>query len=458
MINDSGLSFDDHEATMVSVVDEYNYTTSDYANGNEYNDTVAERNENDQTYSDYNHVYDDEYYLNLYDFEIITLGRVRPIIVLVVALANIFIVSYFMSGKGRGKSTNLLFVSIAFSQTITGIALLPNSFNVYIPGNDILSAVACNTYMVLKLYISMAFHTASIWQTVFLGIQRYLCVCHPLKSGNICTFWKTFVTIIITYMLSFLMHIYKLINAITHKYTHDHNCEWRTDHPCKDVCLYLWICVIFQHFLPVFLLIGLTIQTLMSLHKAQRQASPNISHKAKKIRSSRDRIITFTTALIVVCFLVPEIPYGIYTLFVLINIHSLELAKLELKTHHIMFSAYEIAMLVSFHANFWIYCMMMGDFRRALIHAFTFRCFTRDCVKRRQHCNTYQRTINTSDYPKRLQVLLSLTSIHSTTSDNITAVNEKILLRPIDDQRILPAYCKQPSKEDYNEHFDDVFV
>ncbi|KAH3805962.1 hypothetical protein DPMN_134272 [Dreissena polymorpha] len=403
--------------------------------------------------------YYDVYYLTLFDFEVITLGRVRPIIILVVALANIFVVSYFLADKRRGKPTNLLFVSIAFSDTMTGIALLPNSFNVYIPNNDKLSAVACNTFMVWKFYIAIAFHTASIWQTVFLGIQRYLCVCHPLIFGRICTFWKTMVAIIVIYILSFLMHIYQLINVITHNYTNSHECEWRADYPCKNACLYMWICVIFQHFLPVFLLIGLTIQTLISLHKAHRQASLNMSDKVNKIRRSKERIITITAVLIVICFLVPDVPYGIYKLYVLIGIYRPTSVKLDVETHHIMSSAYEIALLVSFHVLFWIYCTMISDFRRALIHVFTFMCFKRDCVKRHQSLNSYQRTFLTNGFGSSRTLTdsgigentdhIPLMGINSTTSEKIHAVDQKIL-RPMStkesDQPVCStAYSKQTS-------------
>ncbi|KAH3808162.1 sex peptide receptor-like [Dreissena polymorpha] len=410
--------------------------------------------------------YKDIYYLTFFGFEVITLGLVRTILVLFMIPANVFVVGYFLSSKGRGKSTNLLFVSITFSDSMTGISLLPNSFNVYIPDIDGLSASECNTYMVLKLYISIAFHTASIWQTVFLGIQRYLCVCHPFMSGRICTFWKTRVAVLVMYMLSFLMHIYQPINAISHNYTHAHECEWRADHPCKDACLYMWICVIFMHFLPASLLIGLTTKTLITLQKAQQRASSIMSKRTNKKRSSRDRIITITAVLIVVCFLVPEVPYGIYKLYALINIYKPTSVKLGVETHHIMSSAYEIALIVSFHANFWIYCKMMCDFRRAVIYVFTLGCFKRYNLKRRQSLKSdsfRSSKARTGSVISRNTVLSRTTSLHSTTSDNIHAVNQTILLTPTPTKDTGPSdfsanVSKQKSVEDYDAQDDDVFV
>ncbi|KAH3806801.1 hypothetical protein DPMN_135128 [Dreissena polymorpha] len=460
--NDSVLMSKDNAA------EHYNDTTSDYVYKDE--NSYAFENYNDTSY----YADTDVYYLTFFDFEVITLGLVRTILILFMILANVFVVGYFLSSKGRGKSTNLLFVSIAFSDSMTGISLLPNSFNVYIPEIDGLSASECNTYMVLKLYISMAFHTASVWQTVFLGIQRYLCVCHPFTSGRICTFWKTCIAVLVIYMLSFLMHIYQPINAGTHKYTtQSHDCEWRTDHPCEDACLYLWICVILQHFLPASLLIGLTTKTLITLHKAQRRASSIMSKSTNKKRSSRDRIITITAVLIVICFLVPEVPYGIYKLYTLIDIYRPTSVKLGIETHHIMFSVYEIALIVSFHANFWIYCTMMCDFRRSVINVFTLGCFKRYNFKRRQSLNSYQGTMKSDSFrsskartgsvTSRNTVLSRTTSLHSTTSDNIHAVNQIILLTPTPTKDTGPpdfsAYVStQKSKEEYDAQDDDVFV
>ncbi|XP_052216601.1 sex peptide receptor-like [Dreissena polymorpha] len=417
---------------------------------------------------EYDDDYYDTYYLTAFEFEDVTLGLVRPIIVIFMALANIFVVGFFLSGKGRVKSTTLLFVSIALSDTLTGISLLPNSFNVYIPGIDEVSAVACNTFMVWKLFISISFHTASIWQTVFLGIQRYLCVCHPFISDRICTFWKTFAAIVIMYMLSFVLHIYQLINAITHNFTDQKDCEWETEDPCKDSCLYLWICVIFQHFLPASLLIGLTIKTLITLQKAQRSASSVLSQTTIQKRISRDRIITITAVLIVICFLVPEIPHGIYRMYFLLVIYIPELGILDVETHHIMTSCYEIALLVSFHANFWIFCTMMSDFRQVLIHVFTFGCF-----KQNQSLNSHQGTIKpesirssktrTGSVISRNTIRSRTTSINSTTSENIHSVNQKILLTPTPTKEtgppdFLAALSHKKSREDYDAQFDDGFL
>ncbi|XP_052216646.1 sex peptide receptor-like [Dreissena polymorpha] len=465
--NESSTAADDNNRSSMSAIDFAIISNDSGLNHDDY----ATENYFDTATSD--DVYNDIYYLTFYDFEIITLGLVRTIIVLFMILANVFVVGYFLSSKGRGKSTNLLFVSIAFSDSMTGISLLPNSFNVYIPDIERLSASGCNTYMVLQLYISKAFHTASIWQTVFLGIQRYLCVCYPFISGRICTFWKTCIAVLVMYLLSFLMHIYQLINATTHKYTQQLECQWRTDQPCKDACLYMWICVIFMHFLPASLLIGLTTKTLITLQKAQRRASSIISKSTNKKRSSRDRIITITAVLIVICFLVPEVPYGLYKLYALIDIYRPTSVKLGIETHHIMFSVYEIALIVSFHANFWIYCTMMCDFRRSVINVFTLGCFKRYNFKRRQSLNSYQGTMKSDSFrsskartgsvTSRNTVLSRTTSLHSTTSDNIHAVNQIILLTPTPTKDTGPpdfsAYVStQKSKEEYDAQDDDVFV
>jgi len=54
----------------------------------------------------------------------------------------------------------------------------------------------CFAYNSLTEFIPAAFHTASIWLTVTLAVQRYIYVCHALTARQLCTI-PTFVRIIV---------------------------------------------------------------------------------------------------------------------------------------------------------------------------------------------------------------------------------------------------------------------
>jgi len=416
-----------------------NNSTDYYGYGYEYYDEA-------DYYDEAGTAVSNDFYLKIYPFEIETLGYARPMLIFLTILANIIVVWYFLKKQRRGRASDLLFLGIAVSDTLTGISLLPNSFMVYMPKHEMLSEFECDTFMVMKLYFSRLFHTVSIWQTVGLGLQRYLCVCHPFISGRICTFWKTFAGIVAMYCLAALMHIYQLLDE---KAKDNGSCRWEMDHPCKDACLYMWICIILMHFLPALLLIGLTIRTLFALNKAHRRVSKISATYKNKNRRSKEKIITITAVMIVICFLIPELPHGVYKLYVLVCVYNPTIDRLSVEDHHIFTSVYEILLLASFHANFWIYCAMMYDFRQSLIQVFTLTPLKQGVARLRSlstssfRINGSFRSSRSSSITGRNRVLSRSTSVHSTTSENLYGM--KIARTP------------SPTK-DSGYHDDDVFV
>lgn len=404
-------------------------------------------------YGDYYYYYD--YYFEIYPFEINTLGIVLPILVGLTTLSNVFVAGFFLTRKDRGKSTNLLFVSIAFSDTMTGITLLPNAFGVYAKNLTLMSKETCNMYMLLRFYFSPVFHTVSVWQTVVLCIQRYLCVCHPFISGRICTFRNTFISIVVMYILAIVLHVYHLLdNKIGHL-----RCRWRTETPCKESCMYLWFCVVLQHLLPCILLVVLTLITILKLATAQKRVS-TMAHRSRSAnRSARDKIITYTAALIVVFFLLPEFPHGVYKLVFVIYKHSS--GSIPAYYNHIIISIYELFLTVSFCANFWIYCCMMRDFRRKLLELITcgsiklsfdrLRSFSASS-KRGSVRTTLSRS---SSNASRNRVFSRTTSLHSTASENIHAVIPMTPTRGYDHVNFHEQPSLKMKDDDIN---DDVFV
>jgi len=403
-------------------------------------------------------VYND-FKLAIFDFEIATLGYVRPALVFLTILANIFVVCFFLNKQRRGRASNLLFLGIAVSDTLTGVSLLPNSFMVYIPNHEMLSRFECDTYMVMKLYLSRLFHTVSIWQTVSLGLQRYLCVCHPFISGRICTFWKTFAGIVAMYCLAALMHIYQLLDE---KANAEGYCTWEMDQPCRKACLYKSICIIFMHFLPALLLLGLTIRTLFALNKANRRVSNISATYRTSNRRSKEKIITITSVLIVICFLIPELPHGAYKLYVLLSVFNPTIDRLSVEDHHIFTSVYEILLLVSFHANFWIYCAMMYDFRQSLIQVFTLTPLKQGVTRLRSlstssfRINGSFRSSRASSITGRNRVLSRSTSVHSTTSENQHGMQLALTLLSAKDSNPRNSKTVSAKQDDYDD--DEVFV
>lgn len=70
----------------------------------------------------------------------------------------------------------------------------------------------CFAYNSLSEYIPAAFHTASIWLTVTLAVQRYIYVCHALTARQLCTvpiFVRVIVAIFVVAVLSQLCRFFE---------------------------------------------------------------------------------------------------------------------------------------------------------------------------------------------------------------------------------------------------------
>ena len=400
--------------------------------------------------------YDYKYYdypntLKVYDFEHVVLGYVRPALVILTTLANIFVVGYFLSNKSRAKATSLLFVSIAISDTLTGLILIPNSVYVYALEHSDLSEEWCKAYMYMRLYFSRVLHTVSIWQTVLLGMQRYICVCHPFFSGRLCTFWKTFFAICGFYAAAFTLHAYHLTeNKLGHN-----TCRWKTETPCTKSCVYIWFCVTLMHLIPCLALTYMTSKTLTGLTKARRRVSSMVPGVPSQ-RSARDKVITVTATLVVIVFLIPEFPYCVYRLAFVIKKHIEDPFKTF--DNHVFLCAYELILIISFHCNFWIYCVMMRDFRLALKRLATCGVVKRGLSRLRSYSRSSRSSVSgsvlttvsrTSSVASRHRIMSNMTSVHSVQSET---AHVTVPLSPTN------GYAGIPSSGKDEPLVDDVFV
>ena len=401
-------------------------------------------------YDDY-YEYDYPNTLTVYDFEHVVLGYIRPALVILTTLANIFVVGYFLSSKSRGKATSLLFVSIAISDTLTGLILIPNSVYVFALEHKDLSEEWCQAYMYMRLYFSRVLHTVSIWQTVLLGMQRYICVCHPFFSGRLCTFWKTFVAICVIYVGAFTLHLYHVTdNKLGHN-----TCRWKTETPCMASCVYIWFCVALMHLVPCTALTYMTSKTLRGLTKARRRVSSMVPGVPSQ-RSARDKVITVTATLVVIVFLIPEFPYCVYRLVFVIKKHIGDPFKTF--ENHVFLCAYELILIISFHCNFWIYCVMMRDFRLALKRLATCGVVKRGLSRLRSFSRSSRSSVSgsvlttvsrTSSVASRHRILSNMTSVHSVQSETA------LVTVP---QSPTNGYAGIPSGDKDEPLVDDVFV
>lgn len=123
-----------------------------------------------------------EYALPLY-------GYIMPFLVVVTICANTLIV-LVLSKKHMRTPTNLVLTAMALSDMFTLIFPAPWLLYLYTFGNHgvpLRPLAACYAYHYMKEVVPALLHTASIWLTLALAIQRYIYVCHPPLARTWCT-------------------------------------------------------------------------------------------------------------------------------------------------------------------------------------------------------------------------------------------------------------------------------
>jgi len=127
-------------------------------------------------------------YMDNFRFTVPVYGYVSPVVVLLTIVTNTFICLVLLK-KNMRSPTNLLLVAMAISDMLTGLFPAPVFFYFYTLGHyeDYVPFDWCYVSSALTLHVPTVCHTASIWLTVVLSIQRYICVCHSQRAKTLCT-------------------------------------------------------------------------------------------------------------------------------------------------------------------------------------------------------------------------------------------------------------------------------
>ena len=116
-------------------------------------------------------------------------GYIMPFLLVVTIVANTLIV-LVLSKRHMRTPTNTVLMAMALSDMLTLLFPAPWLFYLYTFGNHdqpLTPLAACYAYHIMNEVIPALFHTASIWLTLGLAVQRYIYVCHPPLARTWCT-------------------------------------------------------------------------------------------------------------------------------------------------------------------------------------------------------------------------------------------------------------------------------
>lgn len=353
-------------------------------------------------YANYENDYDyDEYMYPGYGFERPMYLYIWEILVIVTSLVNMVVIFVLLRRRMRNP-TNIVLATIAITDSLTGLITLPTYIMVFLRFEPVepytetdyvynnlydrntttppvyeniepvdgycLSKNLCRGFMISKYFLSKSFHTMSIFLTLFLGIQRYISIAYPYKSQLLLNLKRTIIVCVIIVVVSPLLHTYHLVG----EKAVDGLCQWELkDKHCGAGCIYLWIAFFIRHFLPCVALVTFTAMFICQLRVGERTLRRMESNKSQlSRRSDENRRISLIVTAVVVVFLIPEVPYGIFLLYNAVDKTVNQGQGIRLEANRAIHMVYELFLVLSFHANFYIYTLFNRRFRKTLNRTF----------------------------------------------------------------------------------------
>ncbi|XP_046638116.1 sex peptide receptor-like [Daphnia pulicaria] len=316
-------------------------------------------------------------------------GYIMPFLVVITIIANTLIV-LVLSKKHMRTPTNLVLMAMALSDMFTLLFPAPWLLYLYTFGNHhrpLRPLSACYAYNFMNEVIPALFHTASIWLTLALAIQRYIYVCHPPLARTWCTMERVKKAICWIYVLALVHQFPRLFDQVylpveirwdgegvvttCCKYEAD----WVTDIFSQVVYynLYFWFRVVCVHLGPCASLVLLNVLLFGALRRAQQKRDKLFkeNRKASECRKLRDSNCTTLMLIVVVsCFLVVEIPLAVLTVLHIFDA-SLELRVLDYSVINVLILFTNFFISLSYPINFAIYCGMSRQFRETFQGLFT---------------------------------------------------------------------------------------
>ncbi|XP_053648445.2 sex peptide receptor-like [Cherax quadricarinatus] len=327
---------------------------------------------------------------NLYplDLAMPLYGYAMPVLLLVTTVANTIIVAVLGQQHMRSP-TNAVLMAMALSDMLTVLFPEPVFFYMYTLNNHakpLYPQAACYAWGFLHEDIPNLFHTASIWLTVALAVQRYIYVCHPPVARTWCTLPRVIKAIIWIFIFATIHQAPKIFDTVYDST----EVEWQGE--CVCVCnerfrdwvtqitpniyfpIYFWFRVVFVHLGPCTVLVVLNFLLFRAMKEAQKRRKKLLHDKKSKReckKLSDSNCTTLMLIAVVSVFLVTEIPLAVITLLHIIS--NMGIVIFSNDSYYMLMYFFIISnsfIIFSYPINFAIYCGMSRQFRETFSDLF----------------------------------------------------------------------------------------
>lgn len=313
-------------------------------------------------------------------------GFVSPFLIFFTLVTNIFVVLILLRRHMRSP-TNAILAAMAISDTFTGVTPLPVFVHFFSLENyhDFVEYHWCYIYRYLGELIPTIFHTASIWLTVTLALQRYVYICHTAAARRFCTIQNVIFATFIIYMLAILSQITRffdfeftpfpmfsfdspnstLVTCI------ERTSPWVNQNENLYFNLYFWFRAIFIHLVPCTILVVINSVLIWTLRTAQQRRMQLLKQnkKSESMKLKDSNCTTLMLVTVVGLFLLVELPLGIIMILHLVQ-NNFEIDIMSNETFKLLNLISNTFILLSYPLNFFIYCGMSRQFRETLMSMF----------------------------------------------------------------------------------------
>uniref|UniRef100_A0AAG5DY00 G-protein coupled receptors family 1 profile domain-containing protein n=1 Tax=Anopheles atroparvus TaxID=41427 RepID=A0AAG5DY00_ANOAO len=371
------------DSTLRNAIEYENASHNPSRNGHQGNDTL---------YDYYNCIASEGNmsYLNvscetILNYSIPLYGYCTPALLLVTLTANSLIV-IVLSKRSMASPTNFVLMAMALCDLFTLLFPAPGLMYMYTFGNHykpISPTITCYVWNALNEILPAMCHTASVWLTLALAVQRYFYVCHAPTARTWCTIprvKKCIAYICIAALLHqstrFFDKSYSLVtiewNGHLTNVCHIETADWVHEYISEDFyyTFYFSFRILFVHLTPCASLVALNVLLFRAMKEAQRKRErlfkDNKKRECKRLRDSN--CTTLMLIVVVTVFLVVEIPLGVITALHIISSLIYEFLDYYIANLFILFGNFFL--IVSYPINFAIYCGMSRQFRETFKEIF----------------------------------------------------------------------------------------
>ena len=355
------------------------------------NDTLNSTSTNDSSCEMIDHSRNVEQYLYKLDasMNVLTVpanGYIAPLLVLLTIVTNTLVCIVLLKRNMRSP-TNSMLVAMALSDMLTGVFPIPCFIYFFTLGNHLeyVPNGWCYMYNVLTDIVPTIFHTASIWLTVGLAIQRYIYVCHSLKAKQWCTISNVIKGVGIVYSIAILTQMGRFLEneyiAIDVESRLDPNVTIRAcvsqfvpfvaKYTNEYFNVYYWFRIIFVHLLPCLSLVVMNSILVQTMHTAQKRRKMLLKQhrntEGRKLKESN--CTTLMLVAVVGLFLVVELPSGVLFIVMVVQ-NTFSLIMISEEKTSVTTLIVNLFILLSYPLNFFIYCGMSRQFRETFKRLF----------------------------------------------------------------------------------------